>query len=321
MYSTLKFNISDLKPYLRWFILGGTIFFLAKALKDHWQEVLAIRIIGPGWTYLTLACAVTLCAHICSGWVWSWILQGLNQPVRGLWAVRVYLITNIAKYLPGNVWHFYGRIRSAQAVGVPLLSASMSVLMEPLLMSAAALLLALACTPKLNLGIQLPILTFVLVGLHPQALNRLLQYTAKLKNKTKIKPTSEKTIVRVKSYPILPLIGELVFVGLRGAGFLMVVLAFHPLEPVEIPLLLSAFSLSWVVGLVIPGAPGGIGVFEAVAIALLDEPLSAGVVLSVIAMYRLINTMAEASGAGLAWLTQQGQIAPFSKSSSQKPQG
>ncbi|NET48768.1 MAG: hypothetical protein F6K09_08590, partial [Merismopedia sp. SIO2A8] len=68
-------------------------------------------------------------------------------------------------------------------------------------------------------------------------------------------------------------------------------------------------------------APGGIGVFEAVAIALLDEPLSAGVVLSVIAMYRLINTMAEASGAGLAWLTQQGQIAPFSKSSSQKPQG
>ncbi|MEW5861033.1 MAG: UPF0104 family protein, partial [Cyanobacteriota bacterium] len=26
---------SSLKPYLRWVILGGTLFFLAKALKDN----------------------------------------------------------------------------------------------------------------------------------------------------------------------------------------------------------------------------------------------------------------------------------------------
>lgn len=38
-----------MKQFLRWIILGGTLFFLARALKDNWIEVTAIRIHGVGW--------------------------------------------------------------------------------------------------------------------------------------------------------------------------------------------------------------------------------------------------------------------------------
>jgi hypothetical protein len=55
---------SWLKPYLRWVILGGTLFFLAKAFKEHWQEVAAIRINTAGWITLVAAFLITLTAHI-----------------------------------------------------------------------------------------------------------------------------------------------------------------------------------------------------------------------------------------------------------------
>lgn len=306
MHVAIKQIFSRLKPYLRWAILGGTLFFLAKTLKDNWQEVLAIaiRIDSQGLRYLLISFVITLSAHICSGWVWSLILGELDKPVPGSWSIRVYLITNIAKYLPGNIWHFYGRVREAQAVGIPFLITSQSVLMESLLMSAAALLIALLTTPQANLGIRVPILALILIAVHPRVLNPLTQYLALLKGKVQGKSTADKGIAEVKRYPLLPLLGEIGFVGLRGAGFLFAILALRPLVPTEIPLLLSAFSISWVLGLVIPGAPGGFGVFEATAITLLDGNFSDGIVLSTVALYRLISTLAEVIGAGLAWFTQ-----------------
>jgi len=70
--------------------------------------------------------------------VWTWILYELNQPVSSSQFIQIYLKTNIAKYLPGNVWHYYGRITAAKTAGVSGSAATLSVLLEPLLMAAAA---------------------------------------------------------------------------------------------------------------------------------------------------------------------------------------
>jgi len=288
---------SHLKPFLRWLILGGTLFFLAQALKDHWQEVAAIRIDGKAWVYLASALGVTLLAHVWTGWVWGWILQALGQPVRGLWAVRVYLMTNIAKYVPGNIWHYYGRIQAATAVGIPPEVATVSVLLELLLLAAAALLVAFLGVPPVW-GLQALGLVIVLTVVHPALLNVAIQALSKIKGRAK----PEAVLLRVKRYPLYPLFGEVGFLGLRGTGFLLTLLALGPVNPHQVLLLLGNFSLAWLLGLVVPGAPGGVGVFEATAIALLHPLLSPGVLLGGVALYRLISILAESAGAGLAWL-------------------
>ena len=101
--------------------------------------------------------------------------------------------------------------------------------------------------------------------------------------------------------------GELIFLGLRSLGFVAVLMALTPLGWSQLPAILSGFSLAWMLGLVIPGAPGGIGVFEATAIALLSQSttLSTGIILSAVAFYRLVSTLAEAIGAGVAWLDER----------------
>jgi len=293
---------SRLQPYLRWVILGGTLFFLTKALKDHGQEVASIRIDGKGWVYLAIALGVTLLAHLWTGWVWGWILQTLDQPVRGLWAVRVYLTTNIAKYVPGNVWHYYGRLQAATATGIPTGVATLSVLLELLLLAAAALLVALLGVPRgwVHPGLGLAV---VLTAVHPAFLNVGIQLLSKIKGRVSAQKT-DTVAFRVKHYPLWPLFGEIGFVGLRGAGFLLTLLALSPVNPDQVLLLLGNFSLAWLLGLVVPGAPGGVGVFEAAAIALLHPWVSPGALLGGVALYRLMSVLAEAAGAGLAWLSQ-----------------
>lgn len=293
---------SYLKRYLRWVILGGTLFFLVKAFNDHWQEVVAIRIDSAGWATLGLALSVTLLAHVWSGWVWSWILKALNQNVNGFFCVQAYLKTNIAKYLPGNVWHFYGRVRSATAIGVPLEAATLSVLLEPLLMAAAALLIALIGKQPDIWGLQVLSLAAVMCAVHPWVLNFGIKLLSRLKGKTKGCETVETNTLQIQHYPLLPLLGELGFLGMRGAGFLLTLLALSPVSLDQIPLLISTFSLAWLLGLVVPGAPGGMGVFEATAIALLEQRFSAGLMLSTVALYRSISIIAEAVGALIAVL-------------------
>ncbi|TAG63401.1 MAG: UPF0104 family protein, partial [Oscillatoriales cyanobacterium] len=90
------------------------------------------------------------------------------------------------------------------------------------------------------------------------------------------------------------------FIGLRGSGFLLTVMALNPVNFIDIPNLFGAFGLAFVVGLVVPGAPGGMGVFEATAIALLDDRFSVGIILSAVALYRIISILADVSGAVLA---------------------
>jgi uncharacterized membrane protein YbhN (UPF0104 family) len=62
--------------------------------------------------------------------------------------------------------------------------------------------------------------------------------------------------------------------------------------------------LAWLLGLVVPGAPGGLGVFEATAIALLQQHFPTAVVISATGLYRLVSILAETAGAGLAWLDE-----------------
>ena len=303
----MKRIISVTKPYFRWFILGGTLFFLLKTFKERFAEIANIRIESTGWLMLIVSLIITLFAHIWSGWVWTWILDIFQQSLGLAKGIRVYLITNIAKYLPGNVWHFYGRINAVSQKGGSLSAATLSVLLEPLLMAASALLIAIVSTSlglvktDFNFAIylgQLLVLIVVLVGIHPRILNPLLERLSRSKKKLVLDRKTE-----LKTYPFFPFLGELGFVLLRGLGFIFAFLVLQSIALSQVPTLMSAFSIAWLLGLIVPGAPGGIGVFEATAIALLDESqFSPATVLIVVALYRVVSILAEAIAAFIAWI-------------------
>jgi glycosyltransferase 2 family protein len=307
MIKAFKANFAKIKPYLRWFILGITLFFLLQTLKNNWSEVKEIRLDLQGILMLGISLLVTLMAHLWSGWVWTWILKLFKQKVNLLWALQVYLKTNLAKYLPGNIWHFYGRITAISKATGSVGIASLVVLLEPILMATSALLLALisnslgiisTASDYIILSCQMAIAILILVVIHPKILNPIIHFLSRLKGNN---PETEP--INLEVYPLLPLIGEFCFLLIRGTGFVFSLLAFMAIPIHLLPQFLSAFSFAWLLGLVIPGAPGGVGVFETTAIALLDpQYFPRGVILSTVVVFRFISIIAEVIAAALGYL-------------------
>ncbi len=96
------------------------------------------------------------------------------------------------------------------------------------------------------------------------------------------------------------------FLIFRGTGFLLTLMAIAPILPQQVPQLISAFSFAWLLGLVVPGAPGGMGIFEATTIALLDSSqFSPATILTTVACFRVVSILAEAIAALIAWFVNR----------------
>jgi glycosyltransferase 2 family protein len=340
-----------LKPLLRYCILGATFLFIAKAFVTHWREIALVKIRAESFPLLVIALGITLLSLMFAGGVWRLILREFRQPASAAWAVQVFLRTNIAKYLPGNIWHFWGRISVAKNAGIVPKFAILSVVLEPLLMAAAGLLIGLVFLGKVNWLLRIIGMAAILTAIHPRLLNPIVLFVERLKLSKSNHPKSNhpnlnvehlnvehlnveqfagdrlnsnvdtvfnikqkasfvksklKKNLPIKRYPVVPLIGEMCFIGLRGSGFLLTVMALIPVHFSEIPNLFGGFCFAFVAGLVVPGAPGGMGVFEATAIALLSDRFSVGVILSAVALYRIISIIADVVGAVLAKVQGEG---------------
>jgi uncharacterized membrane protein YbhN (UPF0104 family) len=333
-------NLKHFKSYFRWVILTFTLVFIAHTLYRHWREVLTLEVDAQAGAVLAIALGVTLLAHIWSGWVWGWIIQLFGQPTDPVWIIATFLKTNLAKYLPGNIWHFVGRVRAIQNQGASTGIAVMGVVLEPVLMAAAALILSTLSQPT-QLMLPLAALVGVLVGIHPRILNPVTRSLSRSKftaigsasdnltapdaapdtevrgtesvqaavpkNETvqetgaivKAAPATDATL---KTYPLLPLFGEIIFVLGRGLGFILVVYALMPAVNFPAFQVVGQFSIAWLMGLIIPGAPGGLGVFEVTALTLMSPTIPTAVVIGSVAIYRLISTLAEVLGAVMVGL-------------------
>ena len=86
---------------------------------------------------------------------------------------------------------------------------------------------------------------------------------------------------------------ELVFVLVRFGGFACCLNAFGLFPPAP-TLWLAAFSMAYAAGLVVPGAPGGLGVFEATLMLRLGDGVAEAPLLAAVLSYRLISTAADA---------------------------
>ena len=295
----MKETLARIKPYLRWFILGGVLFFLVATVKDRLVEVATIRIDAHDWLILAISTLTTIIAHVWSGWVWTWILAIFKQPLGVKEGIRIYLVTNIAKYSPGNIWHFYGRISAVGKKGGSRGAATLSVLLEPLLMAAAALLIGLVSSTLVETisfegyWLQLAGLVAILIGIQPRILNFLLHRLSHRKNQA---DATAAEAIKLTKYPLAPFLGEMGFVILRAIGFILTFVALQTVTWQQIPQLFTSFSFAWLLGLIVPGAPGGLGIFEVTAFGLLDNHQFPSEIAAV-ALYRLISILAEAIAA------------------------
>jgi glycosyltransferase 2 family protein len=97
----------------------------------------------------------------------------------------------------------------------------------------------------------------------------------------------------IRGYPWPPLLGQLLFVLLRFGGFACCVQAYDLSYSLNWGGWLAGFALAWTAGLVVPGAPGGLGVFEAALLLRLGFAIPEAPLLAIAISYRLVVTLAD----------------------------
>lgn len=276
--------------------LGAAIVFIARVLLEHWQDVKALELQPQAWVYGTVALGVAILAQVIESLVWGWLLADMQQSVPTRWSMITFIKYVPAKYIPGNIWHMYGRVIAAQRQGLSLEPTTLSVMLEPLFVIAGAL--GWALLQPTHPAVEIPVLCLILLVVHPQVLNYLWHRFRELQGKAVDQ-------IGMTSYPFRPLIGATLFMGLRGVIFLCVVLAFAPISWALLAPLVSGFSLAWLLRMVIP-TPAGLGVFEAATVAALDGYLSPALLLGAVTLFRLIVVIAELLCAGCAYIVGPG---------------
>jgi uncharacterized membrane protein YbhN (UPF0104 family) len=293
--------LKALAPLLRALFLLAVLAPLAYAVYRQWGAVrqalteMSIPLALLGW--LTLAVAQPLMGMI------SWmVLRRLNQHFPFLRIASVYFVSQAAKYLPGGIWAFPGRVVAYQAIGVPRAASVVSLVQE-----VAALFLGAAAFSLVGLmnGMQIDawMRTALMVGIAACMVGILVAQHPrvwKLFSKVGLKQAAGDALEsRPGQFSLAWLPGALapalLFWALVGLGFRWLVISIDP-QAAQLTFWQAAgiFSLAWCAGFVVVIAPAGLGVREAALTALLLPYLSSGQALSIALAARLWWTLGEA---------------------------
>ena len=221
-------------------------------------------------------------AVVAYGCIWPLILRLLGAPVPSD-ALGIFLQSQLGKYLPGSVWHYAGRVGIARRRGVPARVTLSSLGVE---VGASALAAAIVGTLVLPLSIALP-LAVALIGIVVAA-SRLAR-TTRLERWLSRRVPFEGVAGAVRAMPASTVLYLPVW-AVYGVALWLTARAFFPVPVGEVAFFAGAFALGWLAGMVVVFAPGGIGVREAILVALLGPRIGHAEAIVVAAASRVLLT-------------------------------
>lgn len=291
--------------------VGAALGFTAVLLADRWAAFRALRrqvegfdwALHPGW----LAAALFL-ATLNLGWMgaaWVHLYRSGGGRLSYERGVRIWLVTNLGRYIPGKIWQLSGlavHLRQSGGSGALALSSALGFQLVTLLtgMGLGAVLLG-RDVRVLGLGSwTLPaLLAVVFVALlHPAVLDRLTAWMARVMGE-------DQEIEAPGGRPLWEAAGALLAAWLLyGLSFWCFLRGLTPATASDPWTSTGIFAASYVAGYVVLIAPGGIVVREGAMTALLTAltPLSAPVSAAVAVLARVWVTLSELCAVGTAAL-------------------
>ena len=293
-YLTLlkKINFGGLKSI---FFISSLLYFCIYFFYNIEQISFDINLERNGIS-LSLSFLFCVLSIYLNAYAWKYIVKWFGIEFKSNNLVSFYVLTNILKYVPGGVWHFVERFNFIKKISNTQI-ALYSTLIEPYFMLCGSFLLA-------SLGLIFsPIyvfLIFPLIFLNRKLIYPVLKIIGSLKGKVfkvlrlpNSKDQFEERINIVSFLPIRALILEIGFVLSKFIGFYICLNTFYTSNTLNIIFLLVIFSLSWSLGLVVPTAPGGVGVFEACLLFFVSKSIPQNIILLCLIYFRVISTSAD----------------------------
>lgn len=227
------------------------------------------------WSVIGLLSLVYGAANLFLARAWWNLLVFFGAKNDWIWAVKTYGMSQLAKYVPGNIFHLAGRQALGMAAGLRARPLAKSAVWELGLIIVAGTLFSLLVVPLawpelsqwMSSALFVVISVVLLVTLH-----RLLAPSVGA-----------------------ALIWQIVFLAVSGAvfiGILAVTLNEARAVP-ALPVLCGSYVIAWLAGLVTPGAPAGVGVREMVLLFLLGGQIAEADLLLAVVLGRGVTVVGD----------------------------
>lgn len=265
---------------------------VGRALLRNWSEFHSVHVevvLRPGW--IALSVLLVFATYALQVQSWRQILAGWSQRLSYPRALKIWLLVNLGRYVPGKVWSVAGLMVLAQRAGVDAWAAAASAVVIQALGVGTAVVVVAAAMPRAESPLRLAVAAVVAAGtIGLLAWARPARTLARLVGPAaQFRPLPLGAAVRGGVLTLLSWVtyGIAFWLLARGLGL-----------PATLPFATAAgvFALGYILGLLALFAPGGVGVRELVFIGLLTPSLGSGGAVALSLGSRVLLTLTEAAG-------------------------
>lgn len=298
-----------MKRTLHWIGIGVSLLcllYFLRAVAEHWATLSQKAWSGDLIFSIATAALLYLTTFALGTKAWQLLLRLFGEVVHYTALARILMLSQLGKYLPGNVGHHIGRVVLARQGGIPTESVVASMVVETISVLVAG---GLCSLPAMALMLDI-------AAQHHWSMARSL-FIAGALGLTVVAGSIAAPVVRRKVTAIasamLPIARSSRLLGgallmqcvtfLAGAtGLFAICTAVSATAGVASPSVwfdvVGAYAVAWLLGFLMPGSPAGLGIREVALLIGLTPLFGVQSATTAAALFRLVTT----TGDGIAFL-------------------
>jgi len=294
-------------------LVGAIVFFLGLFIYRDWAKLSTMQFTFRAWPFLA-SLPLVLAFFFQQATTWWIILNGLGKRMPWREGVAVWFASQISKYVPGKVMLPLVRFGYCKRRGIDVGRVTLAIYLELSLMTGSVIAVALltaigwggeiwnSLAAKISWPgggdslrwVTLALVPATLIGVHPRLLQWVINIGLRAMKKAPV--LIDITYLKMLLLGLWCIMGWIVYA--YACWLLAVAVGFD--DPSQMLRIAGAFLLSWVIGFLSFVTPGGIGVREAVLVALLAlSGMEFGAAAAAAVLCRLQWTGVELIGAAL----------------------
>lgn len=256
------------------------------------------------WVGLLLVALAIGCGLIFAAFNFRWLLGSLsNLYLEPRFTIKIYCISNLYKYLPGSVMYVLGRNRLALDIkGLTHAKVAGATVSEGLFIAIAATIISglfiysyfVYFVSRIDSIIWTTIGLLVLILIIGAIFFRKKLIAGISAFGEGVSGFSFRAMARLMGACVL------IMLVLGGSFVVLLMILGQPVASYQVTTIIGLYVLSWLVGFMTPGAPGGLGVREAVMLMVMDGVMDENLLIYAAVIHRVLTIGGDVIAYGIA---------------------
>ena len=254
----------------QWVFAAVVLFFAARSLATQWSRV-ELRLISVqfGWEWIAAATALILLTYALLIEGWRRILVAWDSHLPFGDAARIWFLSNLGKYVPGNIWSLTAMGVMAKRRGLSAIAAAgSSVIMQTVSLATGTAIVMVTSAKLLGQPLLVGLAVLLLLGLllsAPRFLPPLAIWVGNLIGRELAPP-----FVPAASIWTAAVASALSWL-FYGIAFQLFVRGLLGAAPGEISSYIAVYTAAYILGFISPISPAGLGVRELTLAAFMTQ--------------------------------------------------